>query len=86
MQWLRIIFSERTFAEKDQDKDEDKDKDEDQDEDKDKDKTTERPHKCYIFENDTTQGYQIWCTIDPTNPLDPLDPSDHDNFHSDIIL
>ena len=25
--------------------------------DKDKDKMTKRPNKCYIFENDMTQGY-----------------------------
>ena len=27
---------------------------------KDKEKVTKRPHMCYIFENDMTQGYQIW--------------------------
>ena len=27
--------------------------------DKDKDKMTKRANKCYIFENDMTQGYQI---------------------------
>ena len=27
------------------------------DKDKDKDKMTKRPNKCYIFENDMTQGY-----------------------------
>ena len=27
------------------------------DKDKDKGKTNERPHMCYISENDTTQGY-----------------------------
>ena len=29
------------------------------DSDSDKDIMTERPNKCYIFENDMTQGYQI---------------------------
>ena len=29
----------------------------DKDKDKDKDKMTKRPNKCYIFENDMTQGY-----------------------------
>ena len=40
-------------------KDKDKDKDKYKDKDKDKDKMTKRPNKCYIFENDMTQGYQI---------------------------
>ena len=31
----------------------------DKDKDKDKDKMTKRANKCYIFENDMTQGYQI---------------------------
>ena len=34
-----------------------KDKYKDKDKDKDKDKMTKRPNKCYIFENDMTQGY-----------------------------
>ena len=38
----------------------DKDKNKDKDKDKDKDKVTERPNMCYIFENDMTQGCQIW--------------------------
>ena len=37
----------------------DKYKYKDKDKDKDKDKMTKRPNKCYIFENDMTQGYQI---------------------------
>ena len=36
------------------------DKDKKKDKDKDKDKVTERPNMCYIFENDKTQGCQIW--------------------------
>ena len=35
----------------------DNDKDTRKDKDKDKDKMTKRPNKCYIFENDMTQGY-----------------------------
>ena len=33
--------------------------DNDKDTRKDKDAMTKRPHMCHIFENDTTQGYQI---------------------------
>ena len=35
------------------------DSDSDSDSDSDKDIMTERPNKCYIFENVMTQGYQI---------------------------
>ena len=36
------------------------DKDKRKDKDKDKDKMTKRPNMCHIFENDMTQGYQLW--------------------------
>ena len=39
--------------------DSDGDSDSDSDSDSDKDIMTERPNKCYIFENVMTQGYQI---------------------------
>ena len=62
-QWIYIDkqFHGITFdKDNDRDKDKDKDKDKDEDKDKDKDKVTRRPNMCYIFENDMTQGCQIW--------------------------
>ena len=56
---ISIMIMTRTFHWCPRD-DNDKDKRKDKDKDKDKDKMTKRPNMCHIFENDMTQGYQLW--------------------------